>query len=621
MTDTDTDTDTVLPISDKQKVAVLQRALDHIQRNQVAAAEALLAQILQSSGEEPDALQLMGVIRRMQGANADAEVFYRRSLAAKPDQPQVHHNLGNLLKASGRLDEAIASQREAIRLKRNYLEAHLNLGLALFAKGDHAAAEKSFRDALRIQPKYIFAQQSLGALFNETNRPKDAELILRRALASGSQDLRQIAALEHNLGVSVLLQNRPAEALALFDAAQAKVPNLMNVDYNRGNALQQLGQLEAAVAAYRRAINSDALNMLAHRDLNHLLYRLKEDDQFLRSYDDAMAFLPEVGDLPLAKATFLFQKEDYEGARENFTRAAALMTQDVMPRDGLGLTLARIGDFDAAIHAHEDAVKLEPENAHAWRNFAETLLRAGDARKAAAAAQSSLAIDPDDQGAIAMLSTAARMFNEGGGETLNDYENLVQTFEIAPPEGYNDIESFNRDLNEYLDRLHVDKREVLMQTLRGGTQTLGDVFGRGHDLIERLRVRIDQAVGAYIAGMKDDAEHPLFRRRRKGFAYSGSWSARLHDCGYHTNHFHTKGWISSAYYVAVPDAAQDASAKQGWLKFGEPAFETGIKDPVRRIVQPQVGKLVLFPSYMWHGTIPFHSQQSRTSIAFDVVPR
>jgi len=31
--------------------------------------------------------------------------------------------------------------------------------------------------------------------------------------------------------------------------------------------------------------------------------------------------------------------------------------------------------------------------------------------------------------------------------------------------------------------------------------------------------------------------------------------------------------------------------------------------------------LVLFPSYMWHGTIPFHDAQARTTIAFDVVPK
>jgi Putative 2OG-Fe(II) oxygenase len=37
-------------------------------------------------------------------------------------------------------------------------------------------------------------------------------------------------------------------------------------------------------------------------------------------------------------------------------------------------------------------------------------------------------------------------------------------------------------------------------------------------------------------------------------------------------------------------------------------------------VQPAPGRLVLFPSYMWHGTIPFHDAQPRTTIAFDVVP-
>jgi hypothetical protein len=29
---------------------------------------------------------------------------------------------------------------------------------------------------------------------------------------------------------------------------------------------------------------------------------------------------------------------------------------------------------------------------------------------------------------------------------------------------------------------------------------------------------------------------------------------------------------------------------------------------------------VLFPSYMWHGTIAFRGEASRTTIAFDAVP-
>jgi hypothetical protein len=30
--------------------------------------------------------------------------------------------------------------------------------------------------------------------------------------------------------------------------------------------------------------------------------------------------------------------------------------------------------------------------------------------------------------------------------------------------------------------------------------------------------------------------------------------------------------------------------------------------------------LVLFPSYFWHGTIPFQSPQPRLTVAFDAVP-
>jgi len=66
---------------------------------------------------------------------------------------------------------------------------------------------------------------------------------------------------------------------------------------------------------------------------------------------------------------------------------------------------------------------------------------------------------------------------------------------------------------------------------------------------------------------------------------------------------------------------EDASARQGWIKFGEPGLDVPLKDAVRRAIQPRPGRLVLFPSYMWHCTIPFHDAQPRMTIAFDVVPK
>jgi hypothetical protein len=37
-------------------------------------------------------------------------------------------------------------------------------------------------------------------------------------------------------------------------------------------------------------------------------------------------------------------------------------------------------------------------------------------------------------------------------------------------------------------------------------------------------------------------------------------------------------------------------------------------------VQPRPGRLVLFPSYMWHGTNPIVGDEIRLSVAFDAVP-
>jgi hypothetical protein len=83
---------------------------------------------------------------------------------------------------------------------------------------------------------------------------------------------------------------------------------------------------------------------------------------------------------------------------------------------------------------------------------------------------------------------------------------------------------------------------------------------------------------------------------------------------------HNQGWISSAYYVALPDEVTEPSNDQGSLKFGESKFALGGRDRPEQLVRPSVGKLVLFPSYFWHGTVPFTSEEARLTIAFDVVP-
>ena len=269
----------------------LDRALGHLNRNELRKAEEVLAPLMDAASANAGALQLMGLVRRAQGRLAEAEEMYRRSLAIEPSQAHVHHNLGNLLKTAGRTGEAISEFRMALALQPNFAEAHLNLALALSAANDHASAEKSCRDALRVQPNYLLAKQTLAGELCALDRPKEAEHLLRQTLALGIRDPRQAAALEHALGLALKQQEHFHEALGFFDSAQAKVSDMPAVDFNRGNVLQQLGLLERAAASYRRAVERDG------------------------GHADAVACLALVSAL----------LDDFEGARSHGVRATELV--------------------------------------------------------------------------------------------------------------------------------------------------------------------------------------------------------------------------------------------------------------------------------------------------------
>jgi hypothetical protein len=176
-------------------------------------------------------------------------------------------------------------------------------------------------------------------------------------------------------------------------------------------------------------------------------------------------------------------------------------------------------------------------------------------------------------------------------------------------------------LAAHLRSLHRARGEYLDQSVRGGTQTDGPLLSRIDPMIRALRAAIVEAVEAHVAALPPaDAAHPLLaapRGRRPRFA--GSWSVRLRGGGHHANHVHPQGWISSALYVALPEHNSGDAADAGWLTLGEPQAALGLALPPTRLVEPLPGRLVLFPSWMWHGTRPF-GRGERLTVAFDVAP-
>lgn len=476
-------------------------------------------------------------------------------------------------------------------------------------------AEAAFRNLLRRAPTHVPAKIMLGAVLIDTNRPADAEVPLRRGLSEAT-DPRLKAFLHNNLAMALCRQRKDEEALAQCDAAERLDPGQLQFAQGRAEALQNLGRHDEALAIFRDALTRAPADAGLHHAYNDLLWRLDRKDEFLQSY----ARVPQSYPLRLGKAFFLVHARRAEEAHAEYDALLKADPSDRVAATGVATSLSLMGEHGKAVEAFDALMARHGASLEMLSRAAEPALRAGDPGKAAWYCEQGLTMAPGDGNCVAMLSIASRMLEDGRDEALNGYDTLIKSYDLEPPDGFSDMESFNAELNAALDRVHPKTREFINQSLRGGTQTPDQIFSAAIPLVARLKQRIDEAVARYIADLPDDETHPFLSRRARDFHYAGSWSSRLNDCGFHVNHLHPMGWISSCYYVAVPGAVQDTEARQGWIKFGEPSFDLALQTPVRRAIQPAPGKLVLFPSYMWHGTVPFRDSASRTTIAFDVVP-
>jgi len=604
-----------IPASSTAVQNVLMTATNALRSGNLAAAEIALAPFLRGQlPANPDLLNLAGTLRMNQGRHDEAAGLFRQAAKAAPREPVFSFNLGLTLSRLGRMEEAEVALRIALKHQPDFQQALFELGALLHRTGRLDEAEKNIRQVLRLTPVHAHAELALAAILVDAGRPAEAEIASRKGLAAAAEP-RLKAQLYLQLAQALRRQRKDSEALAALESAEAIDAGLPGLARHRAETLQNLERFDEAVAIFEKEIARTPADPGLHLDYNALLYQLGRTGEFLKSYDRG----PQSRELLLGKAFLLAREKRDAEAHAIYAALQARDPDDRLAAIGVAQLLTVMGRHSEAVASFESLLARHGD-AKLFSIAAEPALLSGDPQKAAWLCEQGLVRTPQSASCLAMLSIASRMMEDGRDEALNGYDTLVRIFDLEPPEGFSSMESFNAELNASLDRLHPKTREFIDQSLRGGTQTHGHLFPAGLPLVVKLKQRIDEAVTRYIAELDQDAAHPLLSRRGKDFRYSGSWSSRLHDSGFHVNHFHPDGWISSCYYVSVPDVVRCETAKQGWIKFGEPAFGAALKNPICRTIQPTPGRLVLFPSYMWHGTVPFHDKAARTTIAFDVVP-
>ncbi len=606
-----------MPMNPIPLPVLLDQALRALAQGRPQAAEPLLREVLQRAPGSPPALVGLGQIAAQGRRWPEAEAAWRASLAGDAAQPRVWFAQAQVLEQLGRPGDAAHAFAQAADRQPGWAAPRYQLARLLRELGRPADALGVAQQAVDLAPQDADALQLLAMLQEELAQLAPAAVTLSRALAVAPQR----AALHHNLGVVLHRQGRHAQALAAHRQALALGLDVADAHYNLGNTLQALGRADEALAAYRRALLHSPQHALSLYDLARLRWALGHahfDAELLA----AQAQSPDSDTAPGLRGLLLLKAGHADAALQAYDLAARLAPQRAAYADGRGQALSLLGRHDEARLAHRRAVALAPQDVAVLTNAARSLYAAGRADEGLVLALQAHQLAPHDQLALALLGLGWRLTGDPRDAWLHDLDELVGVIDLPPPPGWADIASFNAALAQELERLHTDREAPIDQTLREGTQTRGHLFDQDLPLVQALRGQIEAAITAWLAGRRVDATHPLLGRRTGAWRFAGSWSSRLRRSGFHTNHIHGQGWLSSCYYVATPPSALASAAHEGWIKFGEPDLPEPLRSrlPPWRHEAPVPGRLLLFPSYLWHGTVPFDDEAHRLTVAFDVLP-
>ena len=591
--------------------ATLQTAFAQVQAGDGDGARVILAALSPAGQGHPDAMMVAGLVARAQGQFAAARRSFAAASVAAPRHPGVWNAYANLLSDRGDHDAADTAYRRALALDPASAATWTNLGLAALAARQFDDAAAALARALALAPADSRALGTLGLVEQARGDPDAAIVAYARARAVAPDDPR----LRHNMATALRQVDRHDAALDLLG-----VPTLAESAALRGHILADLGQFDAAVAQYRDCLAHAPGHVETLAALAELLPQLGRTDEALAGY---RAVLHPAEPPALWQGAIAAAKAVGDAATMRDWAARAQAAHGRRPEWALAqaAALSQLGDAEAALAQALATARDYPGNAAAENLCAWLLLKAGQPLSAQDHALRASKLAPLDQSPWALLTLIWRLLGDGRENWLADYDRLVIAADIETPGGWSSRSAFLDDLAATLTRRHILRHAPADQSLRGGTQTRGHLFESPDPVLRALRDSLTATVETALAAVTPDASHPFRRRATAGVTMAGSWSVRLRAQGFHISHIHHSGWLSSAFYVSVPPEIGSAPGDDaGKLLFGVPDAALGLDLTPRRAVTPVPGRLVIFPSDLWHGTAPFESAEARLSVAFDAVP-
>jgi Tfp pilus assembly protein PilF len=422
-----------------------------------------------------------------------------------------------------------------------------------------------------LKPNYAEAHNNLGATLKELGRLEEAEASYRQVITLNPD----FAGAHNNLGIMLKELGRLDEAEASYTQAIALKPDYAEAHHNLGIMLQELGRLDEAEASYNRAI------------------ALKPD--FAKAYDHLGDLLQNLG--------------EFRGAEVCYKKCISLAPSDITITKSMASALFAKGEFQ------ESLILFDSYNTPYSRSDAlKSLYALGNTEEIYKRIEETVELDEGNLGVAAFATFIAESQNK---HTAHSFCRKPLEFLHFSNLSYK-IEHSNLFITNLIEDLKnvQSKWQPPNQSANGGFQTVGNLFKYPNLNILTLKEIILNEIDLYYKKFQN--EDCAFIKKWPAEKNITGWHIMLKEQGYHNFHIHQSGWLSGVIYLKV---VPSLDKNEGAITFSVAGSNISNSNLPEIIHSPAVGDIVLFPSSLYHGTIPFSTDTDRIVVSFDLKPR
>jgi tetratricopeptide (TPR) repeat protein len=486
--------------------------------------------------------------------------------------------------------------------------AAINRAIQLHAAGDLPAASAIYQQVAMQQLAVPEVYSNLATIYYPAGHCEEAKALWARAL---TLDPNHVHGLVH-LGMALKTEGALEQAEQCYRRALELQPGLAEVQYNLANLLQERGDSEAAADMYLRALDSDPTLALAQYNLGNIHRNQGQLKQAL----------------------------------EHFARAVELEPGNMQFHNNLGNAYTQLDQLKNATACYQRALELDANYADALYNLGNAHYLLGELEQASVFFTRSRIRDWASRSLYCYYKTGqVERFDKQLEETLTTQHLSPQ---VAALSAHNAISRQVEDryqfcpqplsfiyraalaqladpaaplrlaLLELLDTLPLDARH--QGRLHRGMQSSGNLFLRSEPALQELAALVCDHFGRYRTQFSD-APCTLTSHFPQTLEFESSWFIRMRQGGHLDGHIHETGWLSGVVYLALPSTGREGNA--GHINFslhGDDYPRQGTQSFPEQTEAIAAGDIVLFPSSLFHRTIPYQSDEERICIAFDLAP-